>query len=239
MTPVMVNNTNVREVVVDARFQGPPGMGNGGYSAGLLAEQFAAGPVEITLKRPIPLNSPLRWERSADGLVLLQQEGHILAEALNARLEMEVPIPPTYGEAILARQAYGGFKAHPFPACFVCGPHHDDGLHIFPGPINGRGLVAAPWTPHQALANEFGLVLPRYLWAALDCPGGIAVSSGAQPIVMGRITGEILDDLHVGERCVVIGWEMGRDGRKRFAGTAVFDESAQLIGQAKAIWFEI
>jgi hypothetical protein len=80
------------------------------------------------------------------------------------------------------------------------------------------------------------LVLPRYLWAALDCPGGIAVSTGAQPIVLGRITGEILGDLQAGERCVVIGWEMGRDGRKRFAGTAVFNESGQLIGQAKAIW---
>ena len=58
MTSVMVNNTNVMDIVVDGRFHGPPGMGNGGYSAGLLAEQFAAGPVEITLKRPIPLDTP-------------------------------------------------------------------------------------------------------------------------------------------------------------------------------------
>jgi hypothetical protein len=235
----MTNNSKVIDIVVDGRFQGPPGMGNGGYSAGLLAEQFAAGPVEITLKRPIPLNKSLRLEQLADGTVLLQQEGHILAEALNTRLEMEIPIPPTYGEAVLARHASGGFKEHPFPTCFVCGPHHDDGLHIFPGPVNSRALVAAPWTPHQALADESGLVLPRYLWAALDCPGGIAVSNDAQPIVLGRITGEILGDLQAGERCVVIGWEMGRDGRKRFAGTAVFNESGQLIGQAKAIWFEI
>jgi hypothetical protein len=28
---------------------------------------------------------------------------------------MEAPLPPTYGEAVLARQAYGGFKEHPFP----------------------------------------------------------------------------------------------------------------------------
>jgi hypothetical protein len=214
-------------------------MGNGGYSAGLLAEQLAAGPVEITLKRPIPLNKSLHLERLADATVLLQQEGQILAEAFSTRLEMEAPLPPTYGEAVLARQAYGGFKEHPFPTCFVCGPHHDDGLHIFPGPVNGRSFVTAPWMPHQALGDESGLVLPRYIWAALDCPGGIAVSTGAQPIVLGRITGEILGDLQAGERCVVIGWEMGRDGRKRFAGTAVFNESGQLIGQAKAIWFEI
>jgi hypothetical protein len=191
----MENKAKVLDIVVDGRFHGPPGMGNGGYSAGLLAEQLAAGPVEITLKRPIPLNKSLRLERLADGTVLLQQEGQILAEALNTRLEMEIPIPPTYGEAVLARHAYGGFKEHPFPTCFVCGPHHDDGLHIFPGPVNSRALVAAPWTPHQALADESSLVLPRYLWAALDCPGGIAVSTGAQPIVLGRITGEILGDL--------------------------------------------
>jgi hypothetical protein len=227
------------EIVVDGRFHGPPGMGNGGYSAGLLAEQLAIGPVEITLKRPIPLDAPLRLERLASGPVLLQQNGTILAEALRANLEMEVPIPPAYDEAALARQAYGGFKEHPFPTCFVCGPHHEDGLHIFPGPVNGKALVAAPWTPHQELADESGLVLPRYLWAALDCPGGIAISSSAEPVVLGRITGEILQDLGVDERCVVIGWEMGRDGRKRFAGTAIFNETGQLIGQAKAIWFEI
>jgi hypothetical protein len=240
MTSVMVkNNMNVMEVVVDGRFHGPPGMGNGGYSAGLLAEQFVDGPVEITLKRPIPLDTSLSLERWAGGPVLLQQNGTILAEALTANLEIDVPIPPAYGEAVLARQAFGGFKEHPFPTCFVCGPQHDDGLHIFPGPIDGRALVAAPWTPHQALADDSGLVLPRYLWAALDCPGGIAVSTGAQPIVLGRITGEILGRLRVGERCVVIGWEMGRNGRKRFAGTAVFSETGQLIGRAKAIWFEI
>jgi len=37
----------------------------------------------------------------------------------------------------------------------------------------------------------------------------------------------------------VIDWEMGSNGRKKSAGTDVFNKAGHLIGQAKAVWFEI
>jgi hypothetical protein len=58
-------------------------------------------------------------------------------------------------------------------------------------------------------------------------------------MVLGRITGTIQQTVSVGEHTTVIGWQIGRDGRKLFAGTALFNETGQLIGKAKAVWFEI
>jgi hypothetical protein len=38
------------------------------------------------------------------------------------------------------------------------------------------------------------------------------------------------------EPCVVIGWTMGSEGRKYYAGTALFDAQRQLCAYAKAVW---
>ena len=45
-------------VIVPARFNGPLANGNGGYSAGITAAMLD-GPVEATLRRPVPLDRPL------------------------------------------------------------------------------------------------------------------------------------------------------------------------------------
>ncbi|MBM0239515.1 hypothetical protein JNW88_24485, partial [Micromonospora sp. ATA32] len=40
-------------MIIEARFNGPPGSGNGGWSAGVFAAgRGSAGPVEVTLRRP-------------------------------------------------------------------------------------------------------------------------------------------------------------------------------------------
>jgi hypothetical protein len=41
-----------------------------------------------------------------------------------------------------------------------------------------------------------------------------------------------------GERCVVVGWPLGDEGRKAFAGTALFGEGGRLLGVARATWIE-
>ena len=45
-------------VVIDRRFNGPPGWANGGYACGLLAEHLG-GVTEVTLRRPVPLATSL------------------------------------------------------------------------------------------------------------------------------------------------------------------------------------
>jgi hypothetical protein len=35
---------------------------------------------------------------------------------------------------------------------------------------------------------------------------------------------------------VVVGWPLGQEGRKRFAGTAVFGGGGDVLGLARATW---
>lgn len=50
-------------LTVARRFNGPSSSGNGGVVAGMLADHLPAGAsVEVTLRRPPPLDEPMRVE---------------------------------------------------------------------------------------------------------------------------------------------------------------------------------
>lgn len=228
-----------KTIIIEERFCGPPGMANGGYVCGIMA-QALDGPAEVTLRRPIPVERPLRLERLSDGRIALQDGDDLLVEARPATLDLETPAPPTYAQAEEAAARYPGPGTHPLPQCFVCGPAREagDGLHIFAGPVAGRSLVAAPWTPSPSLANGTGTVAPHFLWAALDCPGAFAADPEQErPLLLGRLTAAVEQPVQPGERCVVAGWLLEQSGRKYFTGTAVFAPSGAVVARAKAVWF--
>ncbi|MFW6206600.1 MAG: hypothetical protein ACOC5J_01565, partial [Gemmatimonadota bacterium] len=104
----------------------------------------------------------------------------------------------------------------------------------------GRDLVAAPWIPNESLADERSRIAPEFLWAALDCPGA---SSFTAPENVARVLGELAVDIRgavsVGERCVVVGWEIESDGRRHWTGTALFEESGDCRAVAQGVWFEV
>ena len=228
------------QLIVNARFNGPPDSGNGGYICGIIAN-FVEGTAEITLRQPPPLNKPMQVIQQDDGVHLM--DGNLLiASGKSATLSVDVPAMPTMAEAETAVSQYTGFQDHIFPTCFVCGPerHERDGLRIFTGAVDDRNVVAAPWQTDETLANEEGLVKPEFIWAALDCPGAFAVMmEGLTPIVLGRLTATVTHLPPAGERCIVIGWPLGKDGRKHFAGTAVFTEDGKLCGKGQAVWIEL
>jgi hypothetical protein len=205
--------------------------------------RFIDGAVDVTLRRPPPLERPLTIDPAPPDRLLLRDGEDVVAEARPTHLELDVPSPPTFAQAQAAAQHYRGFDHHPFPTCFVCGPERAeaDGLRIFPGSLPGGTLVAAPWVPDDTLADPDGrFVRPEFLWAALDCPGYYASVHGRRrPMVLGRMAAQIEGQIRPGERCVVIGWPISRDGRKDYAGTALFSESGQRLGRARAMWIEV
>lgn len=228
-----------KTIVIEERFCGPPGMANGGYVSGILAQAFD-GPAEVTLRRPVPVERPLRIERLSDGRVTLQDGEDLLAEARPASLDLETPPPPPYAEAEAASTRYPDPEEHPLPHCFVCGPAREsgDGLQIFAGPVAGRRLVAAPWTPAASLADGKGIVAPHFLWAALDCPGAFAANpQQGRPLLLGRLTAAVERSVRPGEQCVVTGWLLEQSGRKHFTGTALFAPSGAVVARARAVWF--
>ena len=221
------------EIVIERRFRGPTESGNGGYTCGLVAH-FVDGPAEVTLRLPPPLDRPLEVERDGAAVRILDGDG-VVAEAKPATVELDVPDPPSFEEAGAAALPEGDLDS-PFPECFVCGAHRSagDGLRIFAGPL-GEGMVAATWVPaewHEA---------PEFVWAALDCPGAYAGGFGAGErgtLVLGRLAARVDAIPRAGERCVVVGWPLGEEGRKVYAGTALYGEGGRLLGVARATWIQ-
>jgi len=215
------------ELVIERKFCGPSASANGGYTCGVLAS-FLHGPAEVTLRLPPPLERPLELE--TDGGIRLLDGDAVVAEAAPAELELDVPEPIAWDEAAAAELPEGDRESI-FPECFVCGWKREDGMRIYAGPVDGRELVAATWTPSgDVISSEF-------VWAALDCPGAYAVEFGQRGNpVLGRLTARVEHLPHPGERCVVMGWPLGEDGRKLYAGTAVIGEDGRLLGSARATW---
>jgi hypothetical protein len=213
------------KLVVERRYRGPDESGNGGYSAGLFAGAFGGGEVEVTLRRPPPLETPL--ELGPDGRVL---DGRaVVAELRPGTVGIEPPGPLSWADAVAAQEPDLGSL---FPNCFVCGhARGDDGLHIHAGPVDGRGVHAAPWTVRPETVG------PEFVWAALDCPGAYATGAlGRGTVVLGRLTARVERVPEAGEECVVVAWSLGSEGRKHEAGTALYGGSGDLLGLARALW---
>ena len=75
------------------------------------------------------------------------------------------------------------------------------------------------------------------VWAAIDCSGAYAVAEeGRGDAVLGRMAARVERLPREGERCVVVGWPRGEDGRKLHAGTALYGEGGELLAVAEQIW---
>ena len=227
-----------RQIVIDPRFRGPPNSANGGYACGVVGERID-GIATATLRRPPPLDVPMRLVGDSERVRLMDGED-LVGEAVLDTLDIVVPNGWDFDTAVTASKGYVGFAAHPFPTCFVCGPDRTpgDGLRIFPGRLEGSAVVAAPWEPDESLAGAGGSVERRHVWAALDCPSYFGLDD--PPIaLLGRLTARIDRLPEVGERLVAIGWPMGVEGRKHFAGSALLDEDGVDIAAAQSTWIEI
>ena len=193
-------------LIIGSRFNGPPETGNGGYSAGLCAQLATVdGPIEVTLRRPPPLDVEFSSRREDDAIRVYHPDGGLVAEVRATSLDpTEVVAPVSWDEAVAASASYPGFTTHPFPTCFVCGTERaeGDGLRLFPGRLADR-RTATPFTiPHD--------IRTELMWAALDCPGGWAVPLEGRPYVLGRLAARVEALPAPGERCVV----MGADDRR-------------------------
>jgi hypothetical protein len=215
------------------RYRGPLSSANGGYAAGRLAEHVSGDAIEVTLRLPPPLERPLEV-RTEDGLTLLLDDAAVVAEARPTTLELDVPPAVSVEAAEAARELQTREWDPPaYRECFVCGEREDgDVLGIRTGPLVGREpLHAAPWTVGESA--------PEIVWAAIDCPGAYAIGAeGRGAIVLGRMSARVRRVPVAGERCVVAAWPLGEEGRKLFAGTALFAEDGELLAVARQIWIE-
>lgn len=230
-------------IVIERRFCGPADSANGGYACGVAAAQLAGGPgaAEVTLRSPPPLEAPIEVERAGERGAILRRGAQLVAEVARTALTIEPPPPVSFDDATRAARSYPWATGHPFPRCFVCGPERaeGDGLRIFPGAVAGRSVAAAPWIPDASLVAPDGRVPPEIVWAALDCPSwfGVACFHAWEGVpLLGRLAAEIHERPRAGERCVCVGWLVGRERRKSFVGSALFSEGGELRALGQATW---
>lgn len=216
------------EIVLPQLYRGPLTSANGGYACGRLAALVDAEEVEVTLRLPPPLDRPLTVEHEGGRAVLLDGDA-LVAEARPSAVEVDPPAPVSVADAAAARERHVRDWSPDFGECYVCGLR-DDGLEIRVGPVAGREpLHAAP-----VALREAG---PEFVWAAVDCPGAYAVGAeGRGDIVLGRMTARIDRVPDVGEECVATAWPLGEDGRKLYAGTALFTPDGALLALARQTW---
>lgn len=213
------------ELTIDPGFAGMPGVAHGGYVAGLLTVALGASGTRVRLRRPVPTGRALQIEHAAGAQIELRNGEALLAEGAAADVLVRVPDAVSAREAEAATQRFADL-AHPFPMCVCCGPDHAGGLHVFSGPVAGRGVVAAHWVPSERLAGADGRLPRELVCAALDCAQLWALMLHAPPAMSDRVVTAMLETridapVITGEPYVVLGWPIGRDGRRWLAGAAI------------------
>jgi len=244
------------------RFRGPHRSGNGGYTAGALAQRLLARSgsgvstdraVCVTLRLPPPLETPLEVSMVGDdSLRTTTAAGAVIAQAQLVSPLPAAPPPVSSQTAAQAGKAYRGYVDHPFPFCFSCGTDRavGDALRLFAGPVPEQaGMTAALWQPgtsfSRAALDVDAVTEPRMLttpvvWAALDCPGAWAADfDSGRPLVLGRMTAVVHHELPADEPYVVVGKCLRQEGRKAFTTTGVYDQDSRLMAAAEAIWLAV
>lgn len=226
---------------IPRRFNGPPESGNGGYSAGAIAAFVEGGVAEVSLRSPVPLDSPLEISREGDALQVLDGET-LVAEARPVdELGAEPPEPVGLEAARAASERYRGLTGGPFSRCFVCGLDREDALGVFAGEVEGREMVASPWTPPAWVSDKNDLVRPEIIWGVLDCPTYFAAYLRRDPLPVSflvRQATRIDGSIRAGEEYVVVAWPLGADGRKHEAASAVLSAGGETLAIARALLVE-
>jgi hypothetical protein len=87
-------------------------------------------------------------------------------------------------------------------------------------------------------------VRPEVIWAALDCPSGIAAAeaaglAGDTAILLGQMTASPAERPVADDQCLVVAWPGARDGRKLRAGSALLGPGGKVIAAASTVWLTV
>lgn len=229
-------------IVIPGWSQGRTGMGQGGWSSAAF-EGAIGQPVSISLKAPIPLDTPLDVTETGEGWRLANGDDVIMTAA-PVTFTYASTEPVSVDDAADARSRFpcANEADHPAPGCYSCGLQAES-MQVHPGPLaDGTGRFATDWTPPASVCGPDGIVDTNTVWASLDCISGFYV--GHHPIRREALTVqysvEIVEPLRAGEKYVIVAWDGrwtdGWDGRKRGAASAVFDADGSLMARSDSFW---
>ena len=260
---------DLSDVLVPARFCGPPSSGNGGWSAGAIAAPAGDGvpddhalpwpAVTVSLLAPPPLDVPMSVStgRRTAASSRRTTARPVLSAALQPRRRSPTSSRSRPDEARAAMASYAGLTSHPFPTCFSCGTGRadGDGLRIFPGRVGdatdegraARPRVAATWTPDPSVAEDFHAYAdehPRASAAGHLGRARLRRRLGRRP--RGAADGAGPDDrparLPAGDRRGARAWS-GSAAAARAARpgppSTLYDADGRVVGTAEHLWIAV
>ena len=233
-------------------------MAHGGYLGGRLASLMpGASAVDVKLRAPTPLETPLVIDRSDEPQLRLLAGDQVCAESSPSDFKLEgVPLV-TYEQAERAGNEALDWVSSRLPAearrrflddlddpdeqdrCFGCLPR-SDGLSILPGRVGSLDVAAAAVrVPPDLIVDD--VVPAEIVWAAVDCPSLWVshVLSDEEEGLLGRptFTGTLSVRVHrlprADERIFIQVWRLGRDNRKLFGAGVLVGEEAEILAEAR------
>ncbi|MFI9359473.1 hypothetical protein ACIG5E_00185 [Kitasatospora sp. NPDC053057] len=232
-------------VVVPDHVYGFPGVGFGGYAAGILSRQFPGASVKVSFRRPVPLGSPVELRATEAG-------GYELADSGGTLLFVEVcepvappPSVPSWDDVVAAE------KEHPLTDspfyrgdCYGCGGDRAPGLGLRQtfALLPEQSLVAATWTPDRELTQGGGELAAEDIWGALDCPGGWACrlfNDAPHETVTAYLATTVAKAVVPGEDHITFGWATSVSGRKHLVGSAIATRDGELCAYSTALWLTL
>jgi len=236
--------STIGSIVVPTWAQGQTGVGQGGWTSARF-EEVVDEALTVSLRSPIPLETELTVVAVADGhwKVGFDRDGdwRVVLEGRPALRQFATTDPVPIEAATDARSRFRTID-HPAPKCFSCGTHPAS-MCVHNGPLlDGTRRFASDWTPPAWVGDDNGVVDPTTTWAVLDCASGFYVGQDEdRPAgVTVQYEVEILADIHVEQPHAVVSWNGVHpdhwDGRKRGAGSCVFDASGTLLAQSSSFW---
>ncbi|MCC5947311.1 MAG: hypothetical protein JJT89_02550 [Nitriliruptoraceae bacterium] len=248
----------VRELTAAPGLDGPPGILQGGFSAGVgaavaaVADPFGAPltSLEMRLHAPTPLGRTLQARvRSSEVPARYEVEtrdGDTLLVSGEVELAGHEPAARAYDLAELARVAIPDAEPQDrFPSCWVCGPEptHPHGQRLHPRHV-GPDAVSIPWVADEELGGERSVVDPLVVAAVLDCPGVWASiahveAQGHVGCLLAGYRLTMFRDAPVMEPLRTVARMDEGDGRKIRARSALVDEDGVTYAVAAALHISV
>lgn len=244
----------VRRLIAGPGLDGPPGILQGGFAAGVgLAAARAVDRLGAPLTRvsarlaaPTPLGVELELAvRPTDAVatyeVVTRHDGRVLVAA-EVELAGHDPAPRAFDLQELADVPLPEPVAQEaFPVCWGCGAHaqHPLALRLPPRPY-ATGVEVVPWVAQDPLSTDGETVDDLVVCAALDCPTQWAAypairAAGGAGGLLGGYEVRWYREPPVMEALRLVARHDGNDGRKHRARSAIVDEDGVVYAIASAL----